>query len=168
MTAFWPFDAEATRAVLVWGAVATAVMSTLMEGSQLLGLSRISLPFLFGTFVTGRRDRAIVLGFVLYALGGLLFSCFYALVFASLGRAGWWVGGAVGLGHGLFLVTVFLPLLPLVHPRMRSIYDGPSSGPQIEPPGPFGLHYGRQTPLITVFAQTVYGVILGVALGDVI
>lgn len=167
MTAWWPFDAEGTRAVLVWGAVATAVMSTLMEGAQLLGLSRMSLPFLFGTFFTRRRDRAIILGFLLYALGGLLFSCFYALVFASLGRAGWWAGGAIGLVHGLFLVTVFLPLLPMIHPRMRSIYGGPRGGPQIEPPGSFGLHYGRRTPLITVFSQTIYGMILGGALGGI-
>ena len=165
MTVWWPFGPEETRAILIWGLVATAVMSTLMEGSQLLGLSRISLPFLFGTFVTGRRDAAVILGFVLYTLGGLLFACFYALAFASLEAAGWLVGGAIGLGHGFFLVTVFLPLLPFVHPRMTSIYDGPSPGERIEPPGPFGLNYGRRTPLITVVAQTVYGGILGMALG---
>ena len=167
MTPWWPFGPEETRAILIWGLVATAVMSTLMEGSQLLGLSRISLPYLFGTFVTGRRDVAVILGFLLYTLGGLLFACFYALAFDSLEAAGWLLGGAIGLGHGLFLVTVFLPLLPFVHPRMTSIYDGPAPGARIEPPGPFGLHYGRRTPLITVVAQTAYGVILGVALGGI-
>lgn len=164
MTGGWPFDAEGTRTVLVWGTIATAVMSTMTEGSQLLGLSRLSLPFLFGTFVTGRRDRAVILGFLLYALGGLMFSCFYALALFSLNNFGWWAGAAIGLGHGVFLVTVFLPLLPFIHPRMRSMYDGPSSKPQIEPPGPFGLHYGRRTPLITIVSQTIYGLILGAAL----
>ena len=165
LSALWPFDAEASRAVLVWGAIATAVMTSLLEGSQLLGFSRISLPFLFGTFFTGRRDRAVIIGFVLYALGGLLFAWFYALAFAALGRVTWWMGGLMGLGHGFFLVAVFLPLLPFVHPRMRTDYDGPASGPQLEPPGAFGLHYGQRTPLITVAAQSVFGLILGAALG---
>ena len=165
LSALWPFDAEASRAILVWGAIATAVMSSLLEGSQLLGYSRISLPFLFGTFVTGRRDRAEIYGFVLYALGGLLFAWFYALAFTALGPATWWIGGLMGLGHGLFLVTVFLPLLPFVHPRMRTNYDGPASRPQLEPPGAFGLNYGRRTPAITILAQTAFGAILGAALG---
>jgi hypothetical protein len=162
----WPFDAETSRAILVWGAIATAAMSSLMEGSQLLGYSRISLPFLFGTFFTGRRDRAVILGFALYALGGLLFAGFYALAFVAIGRATWWLGGAMGLAHGIFLIAVFLPLLPFIHPRMRTDYDGPASRPQLEPPGAFGLNYGRRTPLITVLAQTAFGAILGAALGQ--
>jgi hypothetical protein len=165
LSALWPFDAETSRAILVWGAIATAVMSSLLEGTQLLGLSRISLPFLFGTFVVGRRDRAVIYGFILYALGGLLFAWFYALAFTALGHVTWWVGGLMGLAHGVFLVAVFLPMLPFIHPRMRTDYDGPGSRPQLEPPGPFGLNYGRRTPLITILAQTVFGVILGAALG---
>jgi hypothetical protein len=165
LSALWPFDAETGRAIVVWGAIATAVMSSLLEGSQLLGYSRISLPFLFGTFVTGRRDRAVIYGFVLYATGGLLFAWFYALAFTAIGPVVWWVGGLIGLAHGFFLVAVFLPLLPFVHPRMRTNYDGPASRPQLEPPGPFGHNYGRRTPDITNLAQTVFGVILCAALG---
>ena len=165
MDVLWPFDAGVSRAIFVWGAIATAVMSSLLEGSHYLGFSRISLPFLFGTFVTGRRDRAMIYGFALYALGGFLFAWFYALAFTALGRAGWWVGGLMGLAHGFFLVAVFLPLLPFIHPRMRTDYDGPASRPQLEPPGSFGLNYGHRTPAITILAQTVFGVILGAALG---
>jgi hypothetical protein len=107
----------------------------------------------------------VVLGFVLYTLGGLLFTWFYALAFAALDTVTWWVGGLMGLGHGFFLAAVFLPLLPFVHPRMRTHYDGPASRPQLEPPGPFGLNYGRRTPIITIVAQSLFGVILGAALG---
>lgn len=164
MTDLWPFGPEETRGILVWGLIATGTMSTVQEGAQLLGFSRISLPFLFGTFLTGRRDLAVILGFCLYALGGFLFAGFYALAFEAVGGASWWLGTLMGLGHGFFLVAVFLPLLPFVHPRMRTDYDGPSTRPQLEPPGPFGLNYGRRTPLVTILAQGAFGAILGLAL----
>lgn len=150
-------------AILFWGIIATAVMTTLMEGAQLLGVSRMSLPFLFGTFVTARRDRAMVYGFLLYSAGGLLFSTFYAIGFYTIGTASGWLGAIIGFAHGLFLITVFLPLLPHVHPRMATAYDGPTAHRRLEPPGPFGTHYGRRTPIVTVFAMTIYGFILGAA-----
>jgi hypothetical protein len=149
---------------LIWGAIATAVMTTLTEGAQLLGFSRMSLPFLFGTAVTGRRDYAMIYGFTLYSIGGLLFSIFYALAFNAIGFATWWLGALLGLLHGLFLVMVMLPLMPHVHPRMASEYDGPTTTRRLEPPGPFGSNYGRRTPLITVLAQIAYGAILGAAI----
>ena len=49
-------------AVLLWALVATAVMTTVLQGSQGLGLSRLSLPFLFGTVVTADRRRAVLFG----------------------------------------------------------------------------------------------------------
>ena len=151
-------------AILIWGAIATAVMTSLMEGGQLAGLSRLSLPFLFGTFVSGRRDRAIIYGFLLYACGGILFSFFYDAALQSAGVMTWWAGGLLGLAHGIFLVTVFLPLLPHIHPRMATDYDGPTIERRLEPPGAFGLNYGYITPLITILGQTVYGIIVGGAL----
>jgi len=163
MTALLPHAGQGW-AVLIWGAIATAVMTSLMEGGQLAGLSRLSLPFLFGTFLSRRRDHAIIYGFVLYACGGLLFSFFYDAAFRSAGVATWWAGGLLGLAHGVFLVTVFLPLLPHIHPRMATDYDGPTIERRLEPPGAFGLNYGYATPLITILGQTVYGVILGAAL----
>ena len=49
--------------LLFWGLIATTAMTTILQASQGLGLSRLSLPFLFGTFFTGNRNRAIVIGF---------------------------------------------------------------------------------------------------------
>ena len=144
--------------VAFWGLVATAVMSTILEGAQIIGVTRLSFPFLFGTFVTGSRRRAMILGYFLYLLGGWLFAILYALLLESL-RPTWWIGLSAGLLHGLFLVTVFLPLLPYAHPRIATEYDGPSAIRRLEPPGSFGLHYGRTTPVSTVFAQVVYGLI---------
>lgn len=148
-------------AILVWGLVATGVMTTILEGAQLLGFSRMSLPFLLGTIFTENRRAAMILGYVLYLLGGWLFAIVYALVMESVGAA-WWVGLLLGLVHGIFIITVLLPMLTYVHPRMATEYDGPDALGRLEPPGPFGLHYGRATPVTTVAAQTLYGLIFAI------
>lgn len=144
--------------VLLWGLVATALMSTALEASQLLGYSRMSLPFLFGAFVTADRRDALILGYVLYLLGGWSFAFLYAALLESVGPS-WWAGLCIGIIHGLFLVTVFLPLLPWVHPRIATDHDGPSAVRRLEPPGAFGTNYGRATPLTTIAAQALYGLV---------
>ncbi|TPW26987.1 hypothetical protein [Pararhizobium mangrovi] len=149
--------------VLVWGLIATAIMSTVTEGAQMLGISRMSLPFLFGTMFASSRHRAQVIGYILYSLGGLVFGLVYVGVFYTLDYSSWWFGALMGFLHGLFLITVMLPTLPYVHPRMATDYDGPTSRRRVEPPGPFGLHYGRLTPTITVLAQALFGLVLGIA-----
>ena len=103
------------RNVLLWGLVATALMTTVLQGSQGLGLSRLSLPYIVGTIVTSNRDRAMVYGFILYMLGGWLFASLYYMIFYSIGLATAWLGAALGLLHGLFLLVAVLPLLPHLH-----------------------------------------------------
>lgn len=147
----------------VGGAIATAVMTTVLEGAQLFGQSRLSLPFLFGTFVTGDRHRAMVLGYFLYLAGGWLFAFLYGIAFEVLSRSDWWFGLLLGFAHGMFLIAVFLPILPYAHPRIASEFDGPDAQHRLEPPGAFGLHYGRMTPFWTIVAQSVFGVILALA-----
>jgi hypothetical protein len=144
----------------VWGLVATAIMTSVLQSAQLVGLSRRSLTFLFGTFVVSGRRKAVVWGFALYLLGGSLFAFLYALLFATLGRSDWWIGLLLGAAHGLFLIAVFLPTLPYIHPRLAPEFDGPDPIRRIEPAGAFGLNYGRNTPLVTVLAQTAYGIVL--------
>jgi hypothetical protein len=147
--------------VLLWGLLATAAMSTVLSASQGLGWSRLGLPYLLGTWVTGRRRAANLTGFVAYLLGGWAFAVLYFCIFASLGRASWWLGGVLGLVHGAFVLAVFLPLLAHIHPRVASEYDGPDARHRIEPPGFLGLNYGAATPLITLAAQLGYGLVLG-------
>ena len=60
--------------LLLWGLIATVAMTVVLQGSQGLGLSRLSLPFLIGTFVSGDRHCAVILGFALYTIGGWLFA----------------------------------------------------------------------------------------------
>ncbi|CAN5256382.1 hypothetical protein BH24PSE2_BH24PSE2_08110 [soil metagenome] len=147
--------------LMLWGLLATLGMSTIMHGSQGLGFSRLSLSFLAGTFVTGNRDLANVLGFFIYVVGGWIFAILYALVFCSVRHTSWWLGGILGLIHGILLLVVLLPLLPHAHPRMLTVFHGPTATRRLEPPGFLGLNYGYRTPLITIVSQLVYGIVLG-------
>jgi hypothetical protein len=146
--------------VLIWGFVATMIMTIILYGSQVSGLSRLSLPFLLGTCLTSNRDHAHVVGFVVYMIGGWIFAFIYAAFFSAIGPT-WWVGAVAGAVHGLFLLLVVLPTLPHFHPRMASEYEGPNETGQLEPPGFLGLNYGYRTPLTTLVAQTSYGLVLG-------
>jgi hypothetical protein len=145
--------------VLLDGAVATAVMAIVSEGCQVFGLSRMSLPFLLGTIVSDKRARSMLYGFALAFIIGWLFAVVYAALIEQIGIHRWWVGALIGAMHGLFIVFIALPLLPYVHPRMASEYDGPTSRLRLEPPGPFGLHYGYATPVVAIVSQVMYGII---------
>ena len=152
---------QAMPEILFWGLVATALMTSILAGGQGLGFSRMSLPYLFGTFFTPNRHWAYIVGFFAYLVGGWLFAMLYYALFVYMATSGWWLGGVVGLLHGLFLLTVMLPLMPHIHPRMASEYDGPTSRRRLEPPGFLGLNFGTRTPAITLLGQLVYGVVLG-------
>lgn len=141
--------------------LATVASATIQEGAQGLRLSRMSLPFLAGTFFSGQRSNAMVIGFVLYLSAGLLIAGLYRLAFVATGLFTWWAGLCVGVLHGVFILVAVLPILPHVHPRMASEHMGPVGAHGIEPPGFLALNYGYATPLITIFAQAVYGTILG-------
>jgi len=147
--------------LLLWGLIATVAMTTILQGSQGLGLSRLSLPFLVGTLFTANRNAAVVVGFIAYVIGGWLFAMLYFLFFASIGRGVWWLGALLGSLHGVLLLVGALPLLAYAHPRMASEHDGPRQTFLLEPPGFLGLNYGRRTPLTTLLAQSIYGATLG-------
>ena len=148
----------------VFGLVATTLLTSVLILVQLLGRTRLDLPLILGTAFVGDPDRARVVGFVAHLGFGQLFAAFYAAGFASLDRAGWWLGALFGLVHAVVALTVLIPLLPGVHPRMASERAGPDSTAVLEPPGLLALNYGVGTPLVTVAAHLVYGAALGLAL----
>ena len=147
--------------LVLWGLVSTTAMASILQMSQGLGLSRMSLTFLLGSALSGNRSRATVLGFVFYVTGGWLFAFLYFQFFESIGIGTWWIGVILGVIHGLFLLVCVIPLLPFVHPRMASEHHGVTRLRQLEPPGFLAMNYGYQTPLVTVLAQAVYGGVLG-------
>lgn len=147
--------------IALWGFVATVVLSTLLSGSQGLGLTRMNLPYMLGTMFTPNRDRARLIGFGVHFLNGWLFASVYAAAFQSWRRATWWLGAAIGLVHALFVLAAAMPLMPGLHPRMASEQRGPTPTRQLEPPGFLALNYGYRTPLSVILAHLVYGAILG-------
>ncbi|HET7095528.1 MAG TPA: hypothetical protein VFI22_18700 [Thermomicrobiales bacterium] len=149
------------RGVALWGFVGTLVLTTLLAGSQGLGLTRINLPFMLGTMVTPNRDRAKAIGFGMHLINGWLFAALYAAAFESWRRASWWRGAGIGLVHALFVLVAGMPLLPSLHPRMASAEQGPTPTRQLEPPGFLALNYGKRTPISVILAHLVYGGILG-------
>jgi hypothetical protein len=147
--------------ILLWGWLATMVLTTCLAASQGLGLSRMSLPLMLGAAFTGDRRRANVYGFALHFVNGWLFALIYALVFESWHRANWWLGAILRLAQALFVLAAVMPLLPYVHRRMATEEFGPNPTRQLEPPGFMALNYGRLTPVATVLAHLLYGAILG-------
>ena len=149
----------------LFGLVATSVLSAVMIAAQMAGLTRLDLPLVLGTLVTPDPDKARVAGFFIHLAAGHGFALGYAAIFALLGRATWWIGALLGLLHVAVALTVILPLLPGVHPRMASSRAGLTTTAALEPPGLLGLNYGIQTPAVAVAAHVVYGAVLGMFLG---
>ena len=121
----------------------------------------MNVSYLLGTIFTPNRDHAKLIGIFFHFLNGWIFSLIYVAVFQSLGTATWWLGGLFGLVQAIFVLTVVLPVLPALHPRVASEQSGPTVKRQLEPPGFFGLHYGIRTPISVLVAHTVFGIILG-------
>jgi hypothetical protein len=148
----------------LFGLLATAALTAVMIAAQLAGVTRLDLPLLLGTLVTEDPDRARFAGFFVHLGVGEVFALGYAATFALLGRATWWIGGLLGLVHAAIALTVLVPLLAGVHPRVASNRAGPASTAALEPPGLLGLNYGGRTPLVAVIAHVVYGAALGLLL----
>jgi len=146
---------------LLWGFVATVVLTTIMAGSQGLRITRMNLPYMLGTFFTPSRDRAKLLGFIVHLFNGWMFSLLYVAAFHSLGVATWWLGGFIGFVHAAFVLTAGMRIMPGLHPRMASEQQGPTVARQLEPPGFLALNYGVRTPLSVLAAHLIYGTIIG-------
>jgi uncharacterized membrane protein YagU involved in acid resistance len=146
---------------LLWGFVATLVLTTIMAGSTALRLTRINMPFMLGTLFTADREKAKLIGFFVHLIDGWVFALLYLLAFHSMHAASWWRGAVIGVIHATFVLTVGLMLLPGLHPRMASERHGPELARVLEPPGLLALNYGWRTPISVLVAHVVFGMILG-------
>jgi hypothetical protein len=151
----------------VWGAVAggfvgTLVLTTALRTANELGVTRVDLPFLLGTAVTGDRGRAKAIGYLLHFLAGEAFALVYYAIFAAIDTSGWPLGAVFGLLHGVVSSTALVNvLLPVIHPRMGSPLSAADSSPLIEAPGFLMRNYGRGTMVVTLLAHIAYGSIVG-------
>lgn len=148
----------------LFGLIATSALTAVMMTAQLAGWTRLDLPLVLGTTITEDPDRARVVGFFMHLGIGQAFALGYALAFALLDTATWWLGGALAALHVTIGLTVLVPLLAGIHPRMASHRAGRSTTATLEPPGLLGLNYGAQTPAVAIVAHLLYGIALGVLL----
>jgi hypothetical protein len=148
----------------LFGLLATAILTSVMITAQLAGWTRLDLPLLLGTLVTDEPDRARVVGFFMHLAIGEGFALGYAACFALLDQATWWLGASFGLVHVAVALTILVPLLPGVHPRMASDRSGPATVAVLEPPGLLALNYGVATPAVAIAAHLAFGLALGVLL----
>jgi uncharacterized membrane protein YagU involved in acid resistance len=146
---------------LLWGFASTVVLTSILAGSQGVGMTRMNVPYLLGTIFTPNRDRAKFIGIFLHFLNGWIFSLIYVAAFHALEKPTWWFGAAIGFVQAGFVLAVALPALPAFHPRIANEQYGPTVARQLEPPGFLGLHYGIRTPVSVVIAHIIFGAILG-------
>ena len=147
--------------ILVSGFLATVVLTGSIILGQSLGFTRIDIPFIIGTMFTANRDRSKIIGLVLHLINGWIFALSYGLFFEVVHRASWWMGALLGLIQGVFVIVAVLPILPGMHPRMVSDFRGPEPTRLLEPPGFLATNYGRKTPLVTIAAHILYGLVIG-------
>jgi hypothetical protein len=147
---------------LAGGFVGTLVLTTALRTANELGLTRVDLPFLLGTALTGDRARAKAVGYLLHLVAGEMFALIYYAIFSAVDASGWALGAVLGLLHGIVSATALVNiLLPAVHPRMGSTLSAADSHPLLEPPGFLLRNYGRGTPIATLLAHLAYGAIVG-------
>jgi len=145
--------------IFLWGFAATVVLTTVMAISKPLGFSRIDIPFLLGTMLTANRNKAPFYGLLLHMFMGLCFAFLYAALVESAGIREWWFGLLIGAVHGAFVLSAGLQIVSVFHPRMAHPYQGPTPTKQLQPPGFFALNYGHGTPVVTMVAHILYGVL---------
>jgi hypothetical protein len=145
----------------IFGFVGTIVLTGFMVFAQLIGWTRMDIPMMLGTVFSTRVGRARLFGILAHLVAGQLFALGYALAFWKLGRSGALLGAIFGLVHGLAALTLIVPFLPSIHPRMASERSGPQIDAMLEPPGLFALNFGISTPLVTLIAHVLFGVTLG-------
>ena len=147
---------------LAGGAVGTVVLTSGLRIAQAAGYTRMDILLLLGTIFTDNRSRASLIGYVIHFVNGLLFALVYYAIFRAVGHAGWVFGAILGVVHAAFaggiLVTV---LLPVVHPRMGTLWSDSEETPILEPPGFLLVNYGRRTAIGTLIGHVAYGAIVG-------
>src|SRR2546427_238940 len=146
---------------LLAGFVGTLVLPSLEAGAQQLHLTCMSLPYLLGAMFTPSRDRAKVIGFFTHLVNGQIVALLYVAIFHAVGASGVLRGALMGIAHSAIVLLVVVPLLPVIHPRMATLHQGPTDLRRIEPPGPLGLYYGVTTPLMVLLAHVAFGAVGG-------
>ena len=94
---------------LLWGFVATLVLTLCLVASQELRFTRVNLPYLLGTMFTPDRSRAKLVGAFVHLLNGYVFSLLYINPMPNLDPVATEIRSYRMLTERLFYVMMRMP-----------------------------------------------------------
>lgn len=112
-------------AAIVAGVVATAIMTTLMYLSPLMGMPKMDMLGMMGTMIVPQTNTtAYVIGGIVHFLMGIVFAIVYTWIWLNWFGAPTWLWGLIfGAIHGVIAIVV-MPLMMRVHPRPPQMQTG--------------------------------------------
>lgn len=138
------------------GLMGTSAMTVMWYLAPLVRLPIIDIPAVLGSAVTGSLANAFGIGLTLHFVVGVLLGFFYVYAAGPLLRGAAWLRGLQYSLLPLVLTCfVLLPLLPQLHPLVRS--------GRMVPPGFLGSNWGTQVPWLLLVGHLIYGLVLGPA-----
>jgi hypothetical protein len=153
---------------LVAGALATFVMTALMQMGAAMGMTRMNMAVMLGSMFRRDPGSARSLGMTLHFMNGLAFGVLYALVWWAIDPAdladAWWIGVVFGAVHGVVAMAM-MPVMSGMHPRVRSdalaVSGGTGAEVRLPPFGFGGRGFGAMTPMGILLGHLVFGVVWG-------
>ena len=136
-------------------------MSVVMAILRMTGINT-NLEAMLGSLVQPNPGtEQWIVGFIIHLALGAIIAWIYAVGFEfAMQRSGPWVGGGLGLCHGL-IAGLFMSGIPEMNPFGLPSYA----------PGAFLMnvtHYKLVGPLIFVLLHVLYGVVVGTLYGETI
>lgn len=154
---------------LVAGFAGTLVMTMMMKAAGAAGITEMPpMPLVTGAMISGDEDQAKRIGAVIHwgVMGTIAFGLGYAALFTLFEQPAWIAGLGVGLAHGALVGLVFMPMMPVMHPRMSAAGAGEPSVSveggevRLSAPGVLGARWGAMTPVGVLMGHAVYGLVV--------
>jgi hypothetical protein len=124
-----------------------------------VGMTRMNFLEILGTMMAPSGSKATVysVGLALHLMASAAFGLAYAgllhaIGVSSVGQAAGW-GFAIGAAHGVVVLMVLPMMLNAMHPLIRK--------QATDRPGPALTGFGGGTPVGSVMAHIVFGVVVG-------
>src|SRR5436305_13836787 len=92
---------------LLWGFASTVVLTSILPGSQRIGMTRMNIPYMLGTIYTPSRDRAKFIGSFFHFTNGWLFSLLYVVAFQIIGTSSCCFGALIVRVQARFVNPMF-------------------------------------------------------------
>jgi hypothetical protein len=148
---------------LLAGFVGTLAVEALMRMGRRTGMTDMDIAVMVGGMVTADQAKARRVGLVIHVgvMGTVVFGIVYGLLFQALDSDSLVTGLLIGIGHGLVVGALAMPMMAAIHPRMRS----DARGFALAAPGAFAVRYGAGTPLGLLVGHAAYGIVVAAVYG---